>query len=580
MASEVKSTYEEPGSTGSPALTDASAPSPQDEKLVVSDKTTDGTAVQQNEEVKDDRPVEDVRARVSTPVWILIVATMMSSTFLFSLDNGIVAEIQPAIIDSLGGVDRLPWLGVAFVLGAVSTVIFWGKVMSVFSVKWSYVTAIIIFEVGSALCGAAPTMDAMIIGRTIAGVGGAGMYVGCLTLLSMTTTIRERPIYMASIGFTWGAGTVLGPIVGGAFAENSHTTWRWSFYINLCIGAAFAPACLFLLPTSDPQKGVPFHKRVRHLDYVGTVLSVGFLVALMTAISFGGTVFAWSSGREIALWVVTGVVFIAFCHQQKLAFLTTKANRLFPADFLRNYEMWLYFITMSCASACVFVPTYFIPLYFQFVRSDAPLKAGVRLLPFIVVMVFFGLVSGGLISKSGYYMPWYLLGGCLTLTGGSLMYTVNQDTSVARVYGFEALTGAGAGLYIQVSYAVAQAKVSPDRVADAAGFISFAQYLGITLSLAISGSVFQNVAFDRLVPLFPDQPADFVRNIITGTSGGLVQSLDPDLARKVLGAIIHAMSMTYVLVLTAGAVTVICAVLMKVGGSQQSSLAIYSLTHI
>lgn len=164
--------------------------------------------------------------------WIIIVTTMMASTFLFSLDNSIVAEIQPAIIQSLGGVEKLGWLGVSFVLGTLATIIFWGKIMGLFSVKWAYVTSIIIFEVGSAICGAAPTMNAMIGGRALAGVGGAGMYVGCLSLLSLTTTLRERPIYMASIGFTWGAGTVLGPIVGGAFAENTHATWRWSFYIN------------------------------------------------------------------------------------------------------------------------------------------------------------------------------------------------------------------------------------------------------------------------------------------------------------------------------------------------------------
>ena len=321
---------------------------------------------------------------------------------------------------------------------------------------------------------------------------------------------------------------------------------------------------MFLLPAADPQKGVPFLHRVRHLDYLGTILNIGFLVPLIMAINFGGTVYKWSSGQEIALWVVTGIVLIAFCYQQKFSFLTTKTNRLFPGDFLRQYEMWLLFISMACASGAVFVPTYFIPLYFQFVRNDAPLTAGVRLLPFIVVMVFFGLLSGGLISKSGYYMPWYLIGGCLTLTGGALMHTVNQDTSVARVYGYEAITGAGAGLYIQVSYAVAQSKVPPSRVADAAGFISFAQYLGITLSLAISGTIFQNVAFDRLVPLFPTEPSGFVRDIITGTSGGFLKTLDADLARRVLDVIIHAMSLTYILVLTAGAVTVIAAILMKV----------------
>lgn len=309
---------------------------------------------------------------------------------------------------------------------------------------------------------------------------------------------------------------------------------------------------------------MPIFKRLRNLDYLGLLLNCGVLVSVIMAISFGGTEYAWSSGQEIAIWVVTGVALIAFCLQQKFTFLTSKKNRLFPADFLRIWDMWLQFICMACASTCVFVPTYFIPLYFQFVRSDTPLSAGVRLLPFIMVMVFFGLFSGALIAKSGYYMPWYFAGGCLTLTGGALMFTVNQFTREANVYGYMVLLGAGAGLYIQVAYSVAQAKVPLDRFADAAGFISFAQYSGITFSLAISGTIFQNVAFNGLTALFPSEPPSTVRDIITGTSGSFLATLEPQVREQSLDVIIHAMSLSYVLVLTAGAITIIGASLMKV----------------
>lgn len=494
------------------------------------------------------------------------MATMMSSTFLFSLDNSIVAEIQPAILSSLGGVEKLGWLGVAFVLGSLATLFVWGKIMGLFSVKWSYITGIIIFDIGSAVCGAAPSMDAMIVGRTLAGVGGAGMYIGCITLLSLTTSLRERPLYLASIGFTWGAGTVLGPIVGGAFAENEHTTWRWSFYINLCVGAFFSPALLFLLPKSDPKQGLPVSARLRQIDYLGFILNVGFTTAFIMAINFGGAVYAWNSGQEIALWVVAAVVFVIFCVQQKFAFLTTKENRLFPADFLRNYELWLLFAAMACASSCVFIPTYFIPLFFQFVRGDEPLEAGVRLLPFICVMVFCGLLSGALMGKFGYYVPWFILGGCLNLTGGALMLTVNRDTSDAHMYGYMVLIGVGAGLYIQIAYGVAQAKVAPSRGADASAFISCAQYLGVTLSLAISSAAFQSITFDGLVSILPDLPPATVREIIQGTSSGLLATLDPAKVLQVLDVIVHAIGQVYALVIAAGALTVVCACLMKVCG--------------
>lgn len=394
--------------------------------------------IQDSEDI--DFVVENVRAQVSTPLWVLIIITILSSTFLFSLDNTIVADIQPAVVQTLGEVDKLSWLGVAFVLASSATITTWGKLYGIFSVKWLYIGSIVIFEAGSALCGAAPTMNAMIVGRAIAGFGGAGMYVGCLTLLSLTTSLRERPNYMAFTGFTWGSGTVLGPIVGGAFADNHSATWRWAFYINLCIGAAFAPIYLLYLPKADPQRDVAFVGKLKQLDYHGIILNIGAFTALIMAINFGGNLYAWNDGREIALWVVGGVLLLLFVLQQRFKIGTTMLQRTFPADFLRMRIMWILFILMSAAATCVFVssteaspraimltpclfqvPTFYIPLYFQFVRGDSPLAAGVHLLPFIVLMVFFGLVNGAMMSLFGYYMPWYLAGGVLTTIGGSLM---------------------------------------------------------------------------------------------------------------------------------------------------------------
>ncbi|MCJ1303209.1 hypothetical protein MMC08_006017 [Hypocenomyce scalaris] len=531
--------------------------------------------------------VENVRTRVSMPVWVLIIITVLSSTFLFSLDNTIVADIQPAVIKTLGEVDKLSWLGVAFVLASSSTITTWGKLYGIFSVKWLYIGSIVIFEAGSALCGGAPTMNAMIVGRAIAGCGGAGMYVGCLTLLSLTTSVRERPNYMAFIGFTWGSGTVLGPVVGGAFADNHSATWRWAFYINLCIGAAFAPVYLLLLPRADPQPSTSLMKKLKQLDYHGIILNVGAFTALIMAINFGGNLFAWNNGREIALWVVGGVLLLMFVLQQRFKIGTTKLQRTFPADFLNMKIMWILFFLMSAAATCVFVPTFYIPLYFQFVRGDSPLAAGVRLLPFIVLMVFFGLVNGAMMSLFGYYMPWYLAGGILTTIGGSLMRklitstvcslnlqgnllspnaldTVNENTSTSKVYGFIVLIGIGAGMFIQASFSVAQAKVTKARAADAAGFIALAQNLGIALALAISGSIFQNKSIDGLRSILPGVPIETVRNAVSGANSDLFENLAPEMRDRVLAVIVHAMSSTYVLVISAGALAIVGSLFMSV----------------
>ncbi|KAJ5222075.1 uncharacterized protein N7469_010962 [Penicillium citrinum] len=510
-----------------------------------------------------DHVEEDVQSRVPKALWVLIVLTILSSTFLFSLDNTIVADIQSPIVERLGEVGKMSWLGVAFVLSGSATIITWGKLYGIFSAKFLYLISVFLFEVGSAICGAAPTMNAMIVGRAIAGLGGAGSYLGCLTLLSITSSVRQRPQYMALTGITWGLGTVLGPIIGGAFAENRHATWRWSFYINLCIGAAFSPIYIFYLPRGDPQKLVKLRQKVSQIDILGMVLNIGALTALIMAINFGGNLFAWGSGREIALWVVGGVILLLFLVQQAFHIGTTYTERVFPADLLRRPLMWLLFTLMACAGTCVFVPTYYIPLLFQFVRGDTPLGAAVGLLPFIFPMVFCGLANGAAMTKLGYYMPWYLVGGMLTAIGGGLMTTVTEHTSTERIHGYSALIGVGAGMYIQTSFSVAQAKVPPARASDAASFIALAQNLGITLALAISGAVFQNLAMDKLHLLLPQIPREELRQAILGPSSGLLQGLPKDVRKEALHMIVKSMSHTYYLVVFAGCLAAIGSLFMK-----------------
>jgi MFS family permease len=157
--------------------------------------------------------------------WTVAMTTILSTTFLFALDNTIVADIQPSIINQFNDVERLPWFGVGFGLGSTA-VLPWGKAYGIYSVKWLFISTVMLFEVGSAICGGAPNVNALIIGRVLAGIGGSGMYSGCLTYISVTTSNIERPLYMAGVAVAWGAGTVLGPIVGGAFADSS-ATWRW-----------------------------------------------------------------------------------------------------------------------------------------------------------------------------------------------------------------------------------------------------------------------------------------------------------------------------------------------------------------
>ncbi|MCJ1384343.1 hypothetical protein MMC17_007459 [Xylographa soralifera] len=496
-------------------------------------------------------------------LWGLVVLSILSSTFLFSLDNTIVADIQPAIVRDFGSVEKLSWLPVAFLLGAASTNLFWGQCYGQFNAKYVYILCVLLFEVGSAVCGAAPTMNALIIGRAICGLGGAGMYTGVMVLISVTTTELERPMYFGLTGLTWGTGTILGPVIGGAFCDSS-ATWRWSFYINLCIGAACAPIYLFLLPSSNPQPAIVGLKiRFSRIDWVGTVIICGVYASGIMAMSFGGTLYSWSSGQIIGLFVTSGVLTIIFFIQQIWAIGTTISQRLFPIHFLKSPIMIMLFLATACAAVTVFVPVYFIPLYFQFVRTDNALEAGVRLLPFVAFSVTMAMVNGALMSKKPYYMPWYVFAGVFSLIGSALLYTVDENTSTAKIYGYSILLGLGSGSFIQLSYTVLQSKVEKYEIPIGIGFLTFAQLSGPAVALCIANAVFLNEATNGISALDPSLNTQAIQLVLSGASSRQIPGISSAVQQMALHVIVEAMNKAYVLPLTAGALTSVMAMFMK-----------------
>lgn len=263
-------------------------------------------------------------------------------------------------------------------------------------------------------------MDALIIGRVLAGMGGNGMYLGVMTLLSVNTSDRERPRYLSFVGLVWGIGTVLGPVVGGAFVE-SPATWRWAFYLNLCVAGLFAPVYLFLIPSFKPRADSRTTKLLREYDIIGTILSIGATITLIMAINFGGTLYPWRSGQIIALFVVSGVLFILFGIQQGMTILTSVTTRVFPCQFMRNINAIFLFICAAAVNTAGFIPIYYIPLYFQFTRGDGAIKAAVRLLPLIFLLSGFILANGHFMARFSYFQPWYIVGSALALIGGALL---------------------------------------------------------------------------------------------------------------------------------------------------------------
>ncbi|KAK7744557.1 hypothetical protein SLS53_003442 [Cytospora paraplurivora] len=434
----------------------------------------DGSAVSESP-LRGDPPVRNLKS-VS---WFFVVSSLLAALFLFALDNTIVANVQENIIYTLGGIEKLPWISVAFALGAVATNLF-----------------------------------------------------------------------------------CLGPIIGGAFTDSS-ATWRWSFYINLCIGGVAAPVYAFLLPAADPRRGQGFGLRMKSLDLIGAVLSAGAITTLVMAISFGGSVYAWDSGQIIGLFVTTGVLWIAFILQQRFALLTTPENRLFPASLMKSWEIDILFAQMASAQVIVTVPVYFIPLYFQFAEDASAMRSGVQLLPFVLPLVFAVMLNGSMMAQVGYYMPWYLVGSALALVGSALLYTIDAETSDARIYGYSVLTAFGVGMFSQAGFAIAQVKAAPKQLAQAVAFIGIGQVGGITLALTMANSIFLNESTDKIAKVLPDMSRSAVQEAVSGFGAGFFESLTSEQRQRVLAAIIESIDKTFIMVITACALSLVLSVFMK-----------------
>lgn len=495
--------------------------------------------------------------------WAVTSAALLSSIFLYALDCTVVADIQAQIVNDFNALDKLSWMSTGFLMPATAVVLPWGRVYAQFNAKRLYLFSMVLFEVGSAVCGAAPNINAMIVGRAIVGIGGTGIYMGVMTLIAATTTMRERPLYVGLTGVTWGLGVVLGPIIGGAFSVSA-VGWRWAFYINLLVFAAAAPAYILLLPNHiDPRPGVSWRVRLAEMDHLGNLLLIGAILTFIMAINWGGVTYPWRSGQVIGCFCASGVLFLLLAVQQVRTITTTITSRIIPLQAFGNPTVLLLFACCAAGGASAFVPIYFVPTFFQFTTSSTALEAGVRLLPLIIVMVIVIILNGGLMSRLGYYTPWFTLGGLLAMTGAALMYTVRLDTSDGRIYGYTVILGVGVGMWLQAPFSVAQAVVEPHDIPAVVSFMMLGQYVGITFALAIANTVFLNDTERAIAAILPDVSTETITEAMEGASNGFFQSLDGDVQTQVLEAIVAATDKAYILVIVAGGLTAVLSLFMK-----------------
>ncbi|KAK9453375.1 Efflux pump patC [Dipodascopsis uninucleata] len=509
----------------------------------------------------NDRKIRGVR-------WVLVCIGIFSANILYGLDNTIAADLQGPIGETFSDYHRIGWLGIGFCLGATAFILPLGKAYTVFDNKWMFVGCLAMFAAGSALCGGAPNMNAIIIGRVWAGAGGAGMYLGNLNLLTALTTPKEQPLYIAIIGLIYGVGSILGPIVGGCFADSS-ATWRWGFYINLLIFGVMVPIYVFLVPSLPQQINLTLAQKIRNFDWLGIILSIGVNVSFVLIFAFGGIIWPWNDGRTIALFVVFGLVTIAFAVTQYFCILTTKEDRLFPGQFLRRRTLVVLYVLMSCGGAALFVAVYYIPLFFQFVHGDSGTQSAVRLLPFICFYVTSILLCGYFMPKTGYYMLWYLASGILITIGAALMYTVRSYTNPAKIYGYSIVLGLGMAT-TQAGYAVATKMVTPDQIVTCIQFMNISQGQSQLIGLTVASTIFQNLTFRGIKNVLDKVTASTgvtysnadIESAIAGAKSSIFSEVTADVKSKLIDVIVRSINDAYILALSAGALYIVASCLL------------------
>lgn len=497
--------------------------------------------------------------------WLLVCFALYVGTFVYGLDTTIAADVQGAVVEKFGHVEQLAWIGAGFPLGSVVVITLWGKLYGTFNMKWNFAVAMVLFQIGSALCGAAPSMTALIVGRIIAGTGGAGIFMGTLQYFTALSLPKERGTYLSGTAFWWGIGAVLGPLVGGAFTQSS-ATWRWAFYINLVLGGVFAPVYLFCLPDVHPLTGRTVLERVKTIDYLGLVLGAAAWVTFTMGFTMAGGQWPWNDGRTIATLVVFGLVTALYLSQQAFCWFTTPEHRSLPVHLFRSRTQILLAIsTMSCI-ASLFVMTYFIPIYFQFVHGDSAVDAAVRLLPFVIVTVSFNLASGHFLSRIQYYMPMYVVSGVIVSLGSALLTAyLDPSTPMSYIYGFTILTGVGTGLTIQIGFAVASLKCDPKDQGNALSIQNIFQVGGQAVWLVIAGQVFQSTATRNLTAVLANTSftqAD-IQAAIAGAQSVIFEQITGDLRAQAILAITKAMQRTFILICAGGGGMIVTGLLMK-----------------
>ncbi|MFJ3828442.1 MDR family MFS transporter [Streptomyces sp. NPDC090046] len=414
----------------------------------------------------------------------VVLMALMIAMLLAMLDNMIIGTAMPTIVGELGGLEHLSWVVTAYTLATAASTPIWGKLGDMYGRKGSFLVSIVIFLIGSVLSGMAQDMGQLIGFRAIQGLGAGGLMVGVMAIIGDLIPPRERGKYQGMMAGVMALAMIGGPLVGGTITD--HWGWRWSFYINLPLGAvalAMVTAVLHL-----PKK-----RSQGKIDYLGAALLTIAITSTVLVTTWGGTEYAWGSVEILALIAVGVLSTVAFLYAE-----TKAAEPVMPLHIFRSRNFTLMSVIGFLVGFAMFGGVLYLPLFQQSVQGASATNSGLLLLPMLLSMMLVSLIAGRVTTSSGKYKIFPIAGGALMVVGMFLLATM--DTGTTRLVSglYMAVLGAGLGFLMQITMLVAQNSVEMKDMGVASSSATLFRTLGGSFGVALMGSLFTTRVTDTM----------------------------------------------------------------------------------
>jgi len=452
-------------------------------------------------------------SRLSHDRVLVVFSGLLLVMLLAALDSTIVATALPTIVGELGGLAHLSWVVTAYLLAQTIVTPIYGKLGDLYGRKRVLQVAIVLFLIGSALCGLSRTMTHLILFRAIQGLGGGGLMVTTQAAVGDIIPPRDRGRYQGIFGAAFGVASIAGPLLGGYFTSN--WTWRWIFYINLPVGIV---ALLVLAATLPAQSSYTRHA----VDYLGAGLLALSLAAIVLVTDLGGTEYPWSSPFVIALIAIAIVGAIAFIMVERRA-----QEPVLPLPLFRLRDIWVTSLVGLIIGLALLGSVTYLPLFLQIVKGMSPTTSGLQMIPLMGGTLLTSILAGQIASRTGRYKLFPIIGTAIVTLALFLISRMTSQTSTFIASFYMLLLGLGLGFVMQVLIIAVQNAVDYRDLGVATSNAILFRYIGGSLGTALLGAILASQLNNNLIHLLPagDQGISTLQSINPQTLSELSPAL-------------------------------------------------------